>query len=70
MLALPNCFSNSALIGSQRGDELGLVHVLDHGHALGAQLGHALGIVFVHARAVGLGRLFGGIQEGLLVGRD
>jgi hypothetical protein len=52
----------------QGGHELGLVHVVDHGHALGAQVGHALGIVFVHTGAVGLGAFLGGIEESLLVG--
>jgi hypothetical protein len=67
-LALPNCFSNSALTGASACDELGLVDVVDHGHALGAQVGHALGVVLVHAGAVGLGGFLGGFQEGRLVG--
>src|SRR5688572_21544491 len=47
--------------GGERGDELALVHVLDHLHALAAQFGHALGIVLVHARAIDLDGLLGGI---------
>src|SRR5512133_1076711 len=52
----------------ERLHELGLVDVVDHGHALGAQVGHALGVVLVHAGAVGLGAFLGGAEEGLLVG--
>ena len=51
----------------QRSDELGLVHVLHHVHAFGAQLGHTLGVVFGHPGAIDLGSQFGGFDECRLV---